>query len=59
MIASRSHPLHLCDPFSRLLGDLRGDATSRVRILEMPLEDVPLSGPKTVEAGDIRVCGVD
>jgi hypothetical protein len=53
MIPGRSNPLHLSDPCPQLLRDLRGDATNRVRILEIPVQDVPRWAFKTLAAGNV------
>ncbi len=41
------------DPNPRLLRDLLGDSARRVRILEMPVQHVPLAVFGTLEAGDV------
>jgi len=45
--------LTFIDPHPQLLRDILGDATGRVRILEMPVQHVPLSAFAALEAGDI------
>src|SRR2546426_5974338 len=45
--------LTFIDPHPELLRDILGDATGRVRILEMPVQHVPLSVFAALEAGDI------
>ncbi len=45
--------LTFVDPHPQQLRDILGDAASRVRILEMPVQHVPLSAFEALEAGDI------
>jgi hypothetical protein len=45
--------LTFIDPYPQLLRDILGDATSRVHILEMPVQQVRLSVFEALEAGDI------
>jgi Methyltransferase domain len=41
------------DPYSQLLGSLIGEVTTNVRIIEMPVQQVPLTTFEILEAGDI------
>jgi Methyltransferase domain/Domain of unknown function (DUF4214) len=45
--------LTFIDPYPQLLRDILGDAAGRVRILQMPVQHVPLSAFEALEAGDI------
>jgi hypothetical protein len=45
--------LTFIDPYPQLLRDILGDATGRVRILETPIQHVPLAVFEALEAGDI------
>jgi hypothetical protein len=45
--------LTFIDPYPQLLRDILGDATDRVRILELPVQRVPPAVFEALEAGDI------